>query len=78
MDSETPTKIKDTYSFLGIRERNEGKKKKALMINVAPDIAVALKINLWKEMDFWHPILWWENVSFKESPPSITVTRNPN
>ena len=27
MDSETPTKIKDTYSFLGIRERNEGKKK---------------------------------------------------
>jgi hypothetical protein len=57
MDSETPTKIKDTYSFLGVRERNEGEKKKTLMINVAPDIAVTLKINLWKEMDFWHPIL---------------------
>jgi len=32
----------------------------------------------WKRMDFWHPILWWWMVLFKESPPSIMVTRNPN
>ena len=36
-----------------------------------------LKIFL-ERMDFWHPILWWGMVLFKESPPSIMVARNPN
>jgi len=35
-------------------------------------------INLWKRTDFWHSVLWWRTVLFKESPPSIMVTRNPN
>jgi len=37
-----------------------------------------LKNFAWKEMDFWHPIIWWGMILFKESPPSIMVTRNPN
>jgi hypothetical protein len=28
MDSETPTKIRDDFSLLGIRERNEGENKR--------------------------------------------------
>jgi len=42
---------------------------------------VALKIfflNYGKITDFWHLVLLRENVLFKESPPSIMVTRNPN
>jgi len=35
-------------------------------------------ISLWKRTNFWHPVLWWRTVLFKESPPSIMVTRNPN
>jgi hypothetical protein len=31
-----------------------------------------------KRTDFWHLVLLRENVLFKESPPSIMVTRNPN
>ena len=31
-----------------------------------------------KRTDIWHLILLRENVLFGESPPSITVTRNPN
>jgi hypothetical protein len=30
-----------------------------------------------KRTDIWHLVLLWENVLFKESPPSIIVTRNP-
>jgi len=39
-----------------------------------------LKINLsiGKGTDIWHLVLLGENVLFKESPPSIMVTRNPN
>jgi hypothetical protein len=51
------------------------------MILVAPDIAAALKIIFLiygKRTDFWHLVLLGENVLSKESPPSITVTRNPN
>ena len=51
------------------------------MQSVAPEIAAALKINSLdyrKRTDFWHPVLLGENVLFKESPPSIMVTRNPN
>jgi hypothetical protein len=34
---------------------------------------------IWLERtDFWHVVLWWGKVWFKESPPSIMVTRNPN
>jgi hypothetical protein len=29
-----------------------------------------------KRTDIWHLFLLWENVLFKESPPSIIVTRN--
>jgi hypothetical protein len=36
-----------------------------------------LKI-IWKRTDFSHPVLSWGMVLFKESPPSIMVTRNPN
>jgi hypothetical protein len=31
-----------------------------------------------KRTDIWHLVLLGENVLFKESPPSIMVTRNPN
>jgi hypothetical protein len=31
-----------------------------------------------KKKDIWHLVLLGENVLFKESPPSIMVTRNPN
>ena len=44
------------------------------IIFVAHDIVTALKIM----KSFWHPILWWRIFLFKESPPSIMVTRNPN
>jgi len=48
---------------------------------VAPDIAAALK-NLshdyGKKKDFWHLVLLGKRVLFKESSPSIMVTRNPN
>jgi hypothetical protein len=34
MDSETPTKIRDKFSFLEVEERNEGgKEKESLTIN---------------------------------------------
>jgi len=47
---------------------------------VAPDIVAAHKIIYYygKRRDFWHLVLLRENVLFEESPPSITVTRNPN
>jgi len=47
---------------------------------VAPDIAAALKIlvNYGKRIDSWHLVLLGEKVLSKESPPSITVIRNPN
>jgi hypothetical protein len=47
---------------------------------VAPDIAAALKIFLdyGKRTDIWHLVLLGEKILFKESPPSIMVTRNPN
>jgi len=47
---------------------------------VAPDIAAALKKNhrLWKKNRFLASYSFRENVLFKESPPSIMVTRNPN
>jgi hypothetical protein len=35
-------------------------------------------IDCGKRTDFWHLVLWWGKVLFKESPPSIMVTRNPN
>jgi hypothetical protein len=51
------------------------------ILGVAPDIAAALK-NLshdyGKRTDFWHLVLLGKRVLFKESPPSIMVTRNPN
>jgi hypothetical protein len=49
-------------------------------ILVAPDIAAALKIFLdyGKRTDIWHLVLLGEKILFKESPPSIMVTRNPN
>ena len=31
-----------------------------------------------KRTDSWHRVFLWKNVSFKESSPSIMVTRNPN
>jgi hypothetical protein len=31
-----------------------------------------------KRTDIWHLVLLEENVLFKESPPTIMVTRNPN
>ena len=50
-----------------------------LVISVAPDIAAALKFfKSLERTDFWHPVLWWEYSLFKESSPSIMVTRNPN
>jgi len=52
-----------------------------LHLLVAPDIAAALKniiLIYGKRTDFWHLVLLGENVLSKESPPSITVTRNPN
>ena len=52
------------------------------MIVVAPDIAAALKINsleLWKKNRFLASCSFrGKNVLFKQSPPSIMVTRNPN
>jgi hypothetical protein len=51
------------------------------MILVAPDIAAALKIIFLiygKRTDLWHLVFLGENILSKESPPSITVTRNPN
>jgi len=47
---------------------------------VAPDIAAALKKNhrSWKKNRFLASCSFRENVLFKESPPSIMVTRNPN
>jgi hypothetical protein len=51
------------------------------MIHVAPDIAAALKNNLLiygKRTDFWHLVLLEKKFLFKESPPSIMITRNPN
>jgi hypothetical protein len=50
------------------------------MILVAPDIAVALKKikDSGKRADFWHLVLLRKMSFFKESPPSIMVTRNPN
>ena len=51
------------------------------IINIAPDIAAALKIihlNYGKRTDFWHLVFLGEKVLFEESPPSIMVTRNPN
>jgi len=47
---------------------------------VAPDIAATLKIILdyEKRTDIWHLVFLGEKVLFKESPPSIMVTRNPN
>jgi hypothetical protein len=39
-----------------------------------------LKINLsiGERTNIWHLVLLGENVLFKESPPSIMVTKNPN
>jgi hypothetical protein len=37
-----------------------------------------LKIFTKERTDFWHLVLLRENVTFKESPPSIMVIRNPN
>jgi len=31
-----------------------------------------------KKTDFWHLVLLGEKVLFKESPPSIIVTKNPD
>ena len=31
-----------------------------------------------KRTDIWYLVLLGENILFKESPPSIMVTRNPN
>jgi hypothetical protein len=48
---------------------------------VTLDIAAAHKIillNYGKKIYFWHLVLLGEKVLFKESPPSIMVTRNPN
>jgi len=50
-------------------------------IIVALDIAVALKNKfsiMEKRTNIWHLVLLGEKVLFKESPPSIMVTRNPN
>ena len=50
------------------------------MKTVASDIAAAHKIifDYGKRTDFWHLVLLGKKVLSKESPPSITVTRNPN
>ena len=54
-------------------------RKKNYLTIVAPDIAAALKIIKSLERTvFWHLVLWWWMVLFKESPPGIMVTRNPN
>jgi hypothetical protein len=46
---------------------------------VAPDIAVALKIiSSGTRTNIWHLVLLGEKVLFKESPPSIMVTKNLN
>jgi len=47
---------------------------------VAPDIAAALKNNLdlWKKNRYLTSCSFRENILFKESPPSIMVTRNLN
>jgi hypothetical protein len=49
-------------------------------ILVAPDIAAALKIilDLWKKNRFLASCSFRKKALFKESPPSIMVTRNPN
>jgi len=49
-------------------------------INVAPDIAAALKkiSIIGKRADIWHLVFLGKKVLSKESLPSITVTRNPN
>ena len=49
-------------------------------LTVAPGHRVGLKIflNCGKRTDIWHLVLLGENVLFKESSPSIMVTRNPN
>jgi hypothetical protein len=38
----------------------------------------SLKNSSTKRTYFWHLVLWWRNVLFKESPHSIMVTRNHN
>jgi hypothetical protein len=46
-----------------------------------PDIAATLKIILImekKKTDIWHLVLLGEKVLFKESPPSIMITRKPD
>ena len=48
------------------RTRHRGGLKKIILLNYG------------KRTDFWHPVLLRKNVLFEESPPSITVTRNPN
>jgi len=47
---------------------------------VTPDIAVALKIflELWKKNKFLASCSLRKKILFKESPPSIMFTRNPN
>ena len=45
---------------------------------VAPNIAATIKKNKKKRTNFWYLVFRWENVLFKESSPSIMVTRNPN
>ena len=52
-----------------------------MIINVTPDIAEALKNNLsiyGKKNRFLTSCSFRGKVLFKESPPSIMVTRNPN
>jgi len=51
------------------------------MLFVAPDIAAALKkssLDLWKKNRYLASCSFRKKVLFKESPPSIMVTRNPN
>jgi len=69
-------------SLIFIQNSNGFRKyiKKISMMSVAPDIAATHKIILIREKEqiIWHLVLLGENVLFKESPPSIMVTRNPN
>jgi len=51
-----------------------------VLVLVAPDIAATLKIILWlgKKNRFLASCSFRKKVLFKESPPNIMVTRNPN
>jgi hypothetical protein len=48
------------------------------ILSIAPDITTALKIHQWKEQISNILFFGGKKVLFKESPPSIMVTRNPD